>query len=60
MLGWPTFFKLALKQKLIAARYTNHPLVSIRSQYRFLIQAGKPSKMAILIVLGWPTFFKLA
>ena len=32
------FFQIRPKQKTIVARYTNHPLVSIPSQNRFLIR----------------------
>ena len=35
------FFQTHMKLKTIAARYTNHPLVSIPSQNRFLIRASQ-------------------
>ena len=35
----PYFFQIRLKQKMIAARYTNHPLVSISSQKK--IDSGR-------------------
>ena len=38
------FFQTRLKQKMIAARYTNHPLVSIPSQNCYLIWASQPPK----------------
>ena len=38
--GMAYFFQTCLKQKMIAARYTNHPLISIPSQNCFLIRAG--------------------
>ena len=52
------FFQTRLKQKMVAARYTNYPLICIPSQNIFLIPATLNTQGGYLLSAGMAYFFQ--